>query len=110
MLLHGNHGANQSRPKSGRLAIREAAALGRLTVEQLQIQKVLQIWQGGHEHPPRLARIRRTLNWGFLAGKEGPGRALPLKGDVMILRLNLVAGPGGSDWRTRRPSRLSITP
>ena len=27
----------------------------------------------------------------------------PVKGDVMILKLSVVAGLDGSEWRTRRP-------
>ena len=39
--------------------------------------------------------------------REPPG--FFVMGDATIPRLYLVARPAGSEWRTRRPSRLSIT-
>ena len=67
--------------------------------------KVLRIWQAGL-FPPRLARTKGNPIAGFLAGSRNPHGFLA-KGDVMILRPRLVAWPLGSEWRTRRPSRVT---
>jgi hypothetical protein len=54
---------------------------------------------GGAEYPPRLVRTNGNSE------AEDPSR----KGDVMIQGSSLVAGPLGSEWRTRRPCRVTTT-
>jgi hypothetical protein len=67
------------------------------------IHKVLRFSQAGYCYPPRLDRTNRALPHGSsLAANRDPHGFLD-KGDVMIHRPYLVAGPVGSDWRTRRP-------
>jgi len=63
------------------------------------IQKVLRFWQKGRSSSPRLARISS----GFLSGNS-----LVAKGDALIHGPCLVARPVGSEWRTRRPSQVTI--
>ena len=46
--------------------------------------------------PPRLTRTNRD-----------PAGAPGSKGDALILRPSLVAGPAGSERRTRRPRRVT---
>ena len=41
---------------------------------------------------------------------EGDPQRFPEQGDALISRPCLVAGPGGSEWRTRRPSRETQLP
>ncbi len=78
----------------------------------LSFHRLLRFWQAGLKYPPRLARDNRDLPHGgslavsrdpqwFLAVKRNPPGPSG-KGDVMIRRLSLVAGPAGSEWRTRR--------
>jgi len=52
---------------------------------------------GGAEYPPRLVRTNGDSE------AEDPSS----KGDVMIQGSSLVAGPLGSEWRTRRPCRVT---
>jgi hypothetical protein len=52
---------------------------------------------GGAEYPPRLVRTNGDLQ------AEDPSS----KGDVTIQGSSLVAGPLGSEWRTRRPCRVT---
>jgi hypothetical protein len=59
------------------------------------INKVLRFWQAGHCSSPRLTRGNRDLLH---------RSSLAVTGNVMILRPRLVAGPAGSEWRTRCPS------
>jgi hypothetical protein len=58
------------------------------------IQTVLRFWQMRRRNSPRLART----NSGFLSRNS-----LAAKGDALIHGPRLVAGPVGSEWRTRRP-------
>jgi len=68
---------------------------------------VLRIGNSGSTR--RSAPQQKNPRPGFLAAKGGPTRSSPVMGDVMIRRPCVAAGLAGSDWRTRRPSRLSIT-
>jgi hypothetical protein len=63
------------------------------------IQKVLRFWQKERSSSPQLVRISS----GFLSGNS-----LAAKGDALIHRLRMVARPVGSEWRTRRPSQVTI--
>ena len=82
------------------------------------LDKVLRFSQAGHSilapsgphrqgtpHESSLASNRDPHR--FLAASRDPHEFLD-KGDVMIRRPYLAAGPAGSDWRTRRPSQWSI--
>ena len=80
--------------------------------------QVLRFCQAGRLLPaPSGPHQQGTPPWEFPGSKQGPtgswqhGGTFPGfldKGDVMIHRPYLVAGPAGSDWRTRRPSQQSI--
>jgi hypothetical protein len=56
--------------------------------------------QGGAAAESLTAPVATTARTG-----GPPGTPL---GDALILRPSLVAGPGWSEWRTRRPSRETI--
>jgi hypothetical protein len=69
------------------------------------LNKVLRFCQARRLFPLRLDRTNREFLHGIaLAANKDPPGFLD-KGDVMIHRPYLVAGPAGSDWRTRRLSQ-----
>jgi hypothetical protein len=59
------------------------------------VLQMLRFRQAGHCSSPRLTRGNRDLPH---------GSSLAVTGDALIQGPRLVAGPSGSEWRTRRPS------
>jgi hypothetical protein len=98
-------------------ASREGASGGkRANVPDLEVDKPVASPLGGRRNVasratgPSLSRpTREMVPSGVPAGKRERGKA-PEVGDAMNLGPYVVARPAGSEWRTRRPSRISITP